>query len=89
MAYTEPLDPAAPPPDPDAETAAARLRGMAYMLASTVSISGMNGSVQYLSHSMHVFEVAFFRQVVGRSSCSASRCPRGCTTCGRGASARI
>jgi drug/metabolite transporter (DMT)-like permease len=65
MAYTEPLDPAAPPPDPDAETAAAKLRGMAYMLASTVSISGMNGSVQYLSHSMHVFEVAFFRQVVG------------------------
>lgn len=41
------------------------LKGMGYMLASASTISGMNGMVQHLSHSMHVFEVAFFRQFLG------------------------
>jgi drug/metabolite transporter (DMT)-like permease len=40
-------------------------RGMGYMLISAMTISGMNGVVQGLSHSMHVFEIAFFRQFFG------------------------
>lgn len=35
------------------------------MLGSATTISGMNGMVQHLSHSMHVFEIAFFRQFFG------------------------
>jgi drug/metabolite transporter (DMT)-like permease len=78
MAVTDPTDPAAPAPSPDAGNASsANLRGMAYMLGSTISISGMNGSVQYLSHSMHVFEVAFFRQVVGAIFLLAVSLPKG------------
>ncbi len=41
------------------------IKGMGYMLTSAMTISGMNGVVQYLSHSMHVFEIAFFRQFFG------------------------
>jgi len=40
-------------------------RGIGYMLASATTISGMNGTVQFLSSSIHVFEVAFFRQLFG------------------------
>ena len=39
--------------------------GMANMLASASSISGINGFVVHLSYSMHVFEIAFFRQLFG------------------------
>ena len=39
--------------------------GMANMLASASSISGINGFVVHLSSSMHVFEIAFFRQLIG------------------------
>jgi drug/metabolite transporter (DMT)-like permease len=35
------------------------------MLASASSISCINGFVVHLSHSMHVFEIAFFRQLIG------------------------
>jgi drug/metabolite transporter (DMT)-like permease len=35
------------------------------MLASASSISGINGFVVHMSHSMHVFEIAFFRQLFG------------------------
>ena len=41
------------------------LRGMANMLASASTISCINGFVVHLSHSMHVFEIAFLRQVFG------------------------
>jgi drug/metabolite transporter (DMT)-like permease len=41
------------------------LLGMANMLVSASSISGINGFVVHLSHSMHVFEIAFFRQLFG------------------------
>lgn len=41
------------------------VRGMAHMLASASSISCINGFVVHLSHSMHVFEIAFFRQLFG------------------------
>lgn len=39
--------------------------GMANMLVSASTISGINGFVVHLSHSMHVFEIAFFRQLFG------------------------
>ena len=39
--------------------------GMANMLASASSISSINGFVVHLSYSMHVFEIAFFRQLFG------------------------
>jgi len=40
-------------------------KGAGYMLASATTISGMNGAVQFLSASVHVFEVAFCRQLFG------------------------
>ena len=40
-------------------------KGIGYMLSSAGSISGANGIVQYLSHSVHVFEIAFIRQFLG------------------------
>ncbi len=40
-------------------------KGAGYMLVSATTISGMNGTVQFLSGSIHVFEVAFFRQIFG------------------------
>lgn len=40
-------------------------KGAGYMLASATTISGMNGTVQFLSSTVHVFEVAFFRQLFG------------------------
>lgn len=41
-------------------------KGVGLMLGSAASISGANGAVQYLSHSnLHVFEIAFFRQLLG------------------------
>jgi len=39
--------------------------GMGNMLISASTISGINGFVVHLSHSMHVFEIAFFRQLIG------------------------
>jgi drug/metabolite transporter (DMT)-like permease len=41
------------------------LQAMGYMLASAMTISGMNGVVIHLTASMHVFEIAFIRQVIG------------------------
>jgi drug/metabolite transporter (DMT)-like permease len=43
----------------------ANIMGMGHMLASVSTISGVNGVVVHLSHSMHVFEIAFFRQFIG------------------------
>ncbi|MEE8332604.1 MAG: DMT family transporter [Alphaproteobacteria bacterium] len=40
-------------------------KGAGYMLVSATTISGMNGTVQFLSGSIHVFEIAFFRQLFG------------------------
>ncbi len=40
-------------------------KGVGLMLGSAASISGANGAVQHLSHGIHVFEVAFFRQLLG------------------------
>jgi drug/metabolite transporter (DMT)-like permease len=40
-------------------------KGLANMLASATTISGVNGLVVHLSHSVHVFEIAFFRQLFG------------------------
>lgn len=41
-------------------------KGVGLMLGSAASISGANGAVQHLSHSnLHVFEIAFFRQLLG------------------------
>ncbi|MBK19579.1 MAG: RNA polymerase subunit sigma-54 [Rhodospirillaceae bacterium] len=40
-------------------------KGVGLMLSSAGSISAANGAVQYLSHSIHVFEIAFFRQLLG------------------------
>ena len=45
--------------------APANLRGMTAMLASAMTISGMNGVVHHLAGSIHVFEIAFFRQLFG------------------------
>lgn len=41
------------------------VKGLANMLASATTISGVNGLVVHLSHSIHVFEIAFFRQLFG------------------------
>ena len=41
------------------------VKGIGYMLGSAGSISGANGIVQYLSQSVHVFEIAFIRQLLG------------------------
>ena len=38
---------------------------MAAMLVSATTISSMNGVVHHLTLSMHAFEIAFFRQVIG------------------------
>ena len=43
----------------------ANIMGMGHMLTSVSTISGVNGVVVHLSHSMHVFEIAFFRQFIG------------------------
>jgi len=40
-------------------------KGIGLMLGSAASISGANGTVQYLSQGIHVFEIAFFRQLLG------------------------
>ncbi len=40
-------------------------KGIGLMLGSAASISGANGTVQYLSQGIHVFEIAFFRQLFG------------------------
>jgi drug/metabolite transporter (DMT)-like permease len=81
MAVTNPSHPAAPVPTPVEEAKpddmAAKLRGMGYMVGSTLTISGMNGSVQHLSHSMHVFEIAFFRQLLGAIFLLAAALPKG------------
>lgn len=55
----------------------AGLRGMAYMLGSSTTISGMNGIVTELSASMHAFEITFFRQVLGSVFMAAIFLPRG------------
>lgn len=41
------------------------VKGLANMLASASSISAVNGVVVHLSSSIHVFEIAFFRQFFG------------------------
>lgn len=41
------------------------IQGMGYMLGSASTISVMNGLVHQLSHSIHVFEIAFFRHMFG------------------------
>ena len=41
------------------------IQGMGYMLGSSSTVSAMNGLVHYLSHSVHVFEIAFIRQIFG------------------------
>jgi drug/metabolite transporter (DMT)-like permease len=41
------------------------VKGLANMLASATTISGVNGLVVQLSQSIHVFEIAFFRQFFG------------------------
>jgi drug/metabolite transporter (DMT)-like permease len=41
------------------------IQGMGYMLGSASSVSVMNGLVHQLSHSVHVFEIAFIRQFFG------------------------
>lgn len=41
------------------------VKGMTNMLASATTISGVNGCVVHLSQSIHVFEIAFFRQFFG------------------------
>ena len=43
----------------------ANLRGMTAMLGSAMTISGMNGVVHHLAGTIHVFEIAFFRQLFG------------------------
>ena len=55
----------------------AGLRGMAYMLGSSTTISGMNGIVTGLSGSLHAFEITFFRQVLGSVFMAAVFLPRG------------
>ena len=46
-------------------TLPATLVGMGNMMMSAGTISAVNGMVVHLSHSMHVFEIAFFRQFIG------------------------
>ena len=47
-------------------SAPAGAKGIGLMLGSAASISGANGAVQHLSHTgLHVFEIAFFRQLLG------------------------
>ncbi len=41
------------------------IKGMGYMLASASTVSVMNGLVSYLSHFVHIFEIAFIRQIFG------------------------
>ena len=41
------------------------VKGIGYMLSSAGAISGANGIVQFLSQSVHVFEIAFIRQFLG------------------------
>lgn len=43
----------------------ARLRGIAYMLASTVMFSCMHGTIRHMSAELHPFEIAFFRNLFG------------------------
>ena len=55
----------------------AGLRGMGYMLASALTISGMNGVVTHLVAGMHAFEVTFFRQLLGSVFMAAVCLPGG------------
>lgn len=41
------------------------VKGVGYMFASAMSISGANGIVAHLSSGLHPFEIAFFRQLIG------------------------
>jgi drug/metabolite transporter (DMT)-like permease len=41
------------------------IRGMALMLASTLSVVGMNVSIRAVAADIHVFEIAFFRNLFG------------------------
>ena len=43
----------------------ANLRGMIFMLASTVLFATAHGIIRYLSADMHPFEIAFFRNMFG------------------------
>lgn len=55
----------------------AGLRGIGYMLGSSVTISGMNGVVTHLTATLHVFEITFFRQMIGTIFMAAVFLPRG------------
>lgn len=74
MAEPPPLDTAVPAPD---ALLVRKLRGMGFMAGSAMSISGMNGVVQHLSHSMHVVEITFFRQLIGALFLAAVFLPKG------------
>lgn len=67
MASTDPAEAASSAPGTGEAGAdfAAKARGVGYMVGAAMSISGANGIVQHMSHSMHVFEIAFFRQLIG------------------------
>ena len=41
------------------------IKGMGFMLTSASTVSVMNGLVHHLSHFVHVFEIAFIRQLFG------------------------
>ena len=41
------------------------VRGMVFMLLSTLAFAGMNVSIRQLSAEMHPFEIAFFRSIFG------------------------
>lgn len=46
-------------------TTPSRLRGVVFMLISTVLFSCMHGLIRYVSADMHPYEVAFFRNLLG------------------------
>jgi drug/metabolite transporter (DMT)-like permease len=47
------------------DKSAGNLRGLMWMLLSGILISGMHGSIRYVSTSIHPFEIAFFRLLFG------------------------
>ncbi len=53
-------------PTPAADAASrARIRGIVWMLVSTVSVAGMHTSIRHVSATVHPFEIAFFRLLFG------------------------
>lgn len=41
------------------------LRGMLFMGCSTMAVASMNGVIRFLTHEVHPFEIAFFRNFIG------------------------